>query len=232
MLEVGKIYPVEQVELIVSDAPHPYHVANYKEALDNWSKEVERKPELFNGDILLQHNIVIEDNVLRASCHVAPYSTLLHWLRGSRDDLIHLFAIGLIVSGDGLPIMGRMAPHTYNAGHVYAPSGSLDRGDILNSKIDLDRNIARELMEETALDCEQANKEHQFQVFVDKNVVIAAKRYYFDETAELLCAGINQFIADDPDAELSEVFAIGENGAYDDRMPSYMPLVLDWHFDK
>lgn len=232
MLKDGDTYQVDRIELAVTDEPHPYHVACNDDALANWQSEVKRKPELFNGDIILQDNITVDGRVLTASCHAAPYSTLLHWLRSSRSRLVHLFGLGLIVSSDDLPIVGRMATHTYNSGKIYAPSGSLDRGDIVDDRVELDRNIERELKEETDLDCQTAFMETQFQIFVDKGVVIAAKRCRFDKSAEDLCKEINEFVKNDPEAELSEVFAVGANDSYDDDMPSYMHPVLDWHFGR
>ncbi len=231
---IMETYPrfVRSVELSVSDQPHPYHEENSDIALKAWEEEVAKKPSLFNGLVMLDSAMNYQDDILEGTSHLVPYSTFLHWLQNPEGEGSHLFALGLIISKEGLPIVGRMADHTFNAGKCYSPSGSLDADDIVDGKIDLLANVERELGEETGLDLANAEIEAGFHMFKTNRNSIAVARCKFDLTAPEICAQINAFIASDPDAELSAVFAIEGKQNYDDNMSEYMVEILDWHFDQ
>lgn len=226
-------YPrfVHTIELNVSDQPHPYHVKKSHDALESWQDEIARKPSLFNGLVLLESAMSIEGKRLKGICHLVPYSTFLHWLQNIEGEGSHLFALGLIVSNDGFPIVGMMAEHTYNAGKCYAPSGSLDKDDIINGKVDLLANVARELGEETGLNLSNAEIEPGFHIFKTNRNMIAVTRCRFNLSASELCTQINSFIAKDNHPELSHVFAIERKHEYGDAITDYMIEILDWHFD-
>lgn len=223
---------VNSVELEVCDQPHPYHLANDEIAMVAWQKEVEKVPSLFNGNVTLESDFQYVDGKLKGKSYFVPYSTFLHWLQNENAEGNHLFAIGLIISSDGLPILGRMAENTYNAGKTYAPSGSLDEDDVKGGMIDINGNMARELHEETQLSLSDAVVESNFHIFSHGRKTTAVKRCVFDKTAVELCDSINEFIARDNDAELSEVFAIKNKGEYDADMASYMAQILNWYFDQ
>ena len=77
-----------------------------------------------------------------------------------------------------------------------------------------------------------AEIETGFHMFKTNRNSIAVTRCKFDLTAQEICAQINAFIASDPGAELSAVFAIEGKQNYGDNMSEYMVEILDWHFDQ
>ena len=230
MAETLPIY-VQSVELNVSDQPHPYHAENSELALTAWEDEIARKPSMFNGMVLLERELNYENDRLIGTSHIVPYSTFLHWVQNEDGEGDHIFALGLIISKEGWPILGQMAGHTFNAGKCYAPSGSLDTDDIHDGKVDLLANIKRELGEETDIDLSNAEIQSGFQIFRHGRKTIAVTRCLFDMTAEELCQKINDYIANDSDAELSKVFVIKDQHQYPENLTGYMNAVLDWHFD-
>lgn len=230
MAETFPIF-VQSVELSVTDEPHPYHVQNAEIALEAWQDEVAKKPLLFNGLVFLERELNFTGDRLAGISHLLPYSTLLHWLQNNEGEGDHLFALGLIISKEGFPLLGRMAEYTFNGGKCYAPSGSLDADDIENGKINLLANIERELGEETGLDLSKADIENGFHVFRHGRKTIPVTRCKFDLSAADLCKQINSFIGNDPEAELSEVFAVEEKQHYAENLAEYMIEILNWHFD-
>ena len=231
---IMETYPrfVRSVELSVSDQPHPYHEENSDIALKAWEEEVAKKPSLFNGMVMLDSAMNYQDDILEGTSHLVPYSTFLHWLQNPVGEGSHLFALGLIISKEGLPIVGRMADHTYHSGKCYAPSGSLDADDIKDGKVSLLANIEREIGEETGLDLSNAEIESGFHMFQTGRNFTAVARCKIDLTVRELCAQINAFIAHDPNAVLSAVFAIESKQTYGNNVSDYMVEILDWHFDQ
>ena len=230
MAETNPIF-VQSVELNVTDLPHPYHVKNADIALEAWQDEVARKPFLFNGLVFLDHSLTYQDDRLTGTSHLVLYSTFLQWLQNENGEGDHLFAVGLIVSKEGFPILGEMAAHTFNAGKCYAPSGSLDADDIEGDTINLLANITRELSEETGINLSNADIQQGFYMFCHGRKTIAVTRCNFDLTAEALCKQINEFIAKDPEAELAKVFAVESKTHYPETLADYMVGILNWHFE-
>ena len=187
MLEDGSVFTVDHVELTYSPDPHEYHKLHAEQGLAEWGAVITEKPSMFNGNVLLEAGLHRDGNTLRGVSHSIPFSSFIHWIKNNGQEGYHLFAMGLIISGDGFPILGRMADHTFNAGKIYGPSGSLDEDDILNGQIDLNANIIREIGEETGLGIETKSLSGPFDIFVFDRKVVAVKRIVFTESADVLC---------------------------------------------
>jgi 8-oxo-dGTP pyrophosphatase MutT (NUDIX family) len=230
MLEDGSVFTVDHVDLTYSSEPHDYHKLYAEHGLAEWDAAIAQKPSMFNGNVLLEAGLYRDGNSLKGSSHSIPFSSFIHWIKNNGQEGYHLFAMGLMISEDGFPILGRMADNTFNAGKVYGPSGSLDEGDIINGQIDLNANIIREIGEETGLESELQSLTGPFDIFVFDRKVVAVKRIVFSQSAGVLCQTINDFIQNDKDAELSEVFAIREPGRYEQKMAFHMPKILNWFF--
>ena len=59
--------------------------------------------------------------------------------------------MGALRASDGAYLLGVMGPQTVNAGKVYFPAGVPDLDDIVDDRVDLARNVRREMAEETGL---------------------------------------------------------------------------------
>ena len=231
MLEDGSVFTVDYVELTYSPDPYEYHKLYAEQGLAEWGDVIAQKPSMFNGNVLLEAGLHRDGNTLRGVSHSIPFSSFIHWIKNDGQEGYHLFAMGLMISGDGFPILGRMADHTFNAGKVYGPAGSLDEDDIVNGRVDLHANIIREISEETGLEIETKSLSGPFDIFVFDRKIVAVKRIVFTQKSDVLCQTINDFIQSDKDAELSEVFAIREPGRYEHKMALHMPKILNWFFD-
>ncbi|MFD1331196.1 NUDIX hydrolase [Methylopila musalis] len=120
----------------------------------NFAVEKARKPKIFDGRVLLAERVAIEDGRLTADYAETGFSTFLWWRaqgfpeRGVRN----VFGAAAVVSSDGAALLGRMAPHTANAGKIYFPAGTPDRDDLRGEAVDIEGSILRELWEETGLE--------------------------------------------------------------------------------
>ena len=150
----GTIFDVSSFRLEVRDGPHPWLTGNEAGIAANWEREIALNPRLFNGRMVFQRDLVLDDGHIRGAAHLVPYAAFLHWRRFGRGggDGYHLFAMPLILSRDGAVMAIRMADTTANPGRVYPPAGSLDDSDVHDGLCDLDGNMMRETREETGLD--------------------------------------------------------------------------------
>lgn len=225
----GHIFPVTAIDLRVIEGPHPYEIAEREQVAENWALEVARNPALFNGKMLLQRAVTIDDGAICGEAHVIDYATFLLWRRTWQVEwALHLFSLPVILSSDGAVIAVRMSQHTANPGRVYCAAGSLDNHDIRDGRCDLEGNMRREVREETGLDLDVATMETDFHALHDRGVITLFRLYRFAETADDLIAAIERHIASEEQSEVDAALAIrpGEPAAYD--YPSFMPKILDW----
>lgn len=231
MLTEDKITQVDGVNISYSNDEHPYHLKFSDIALENWAKETQRKPELFNGKILLFSKLDLADSKIECVCHSVPYSTYIHW-RASRDKIgFHLFPVPIIVSSEGYPILGKMAAHTFHAGEHYSPSGSLDEDDIADNMVDPFVNMTRELREETDLDLLQAKDMSDYFIHIHDNKVALFKVFKFQMKSTEIMSQVNEYIKNDPAAELEKVISISSLADSPKKMPAHMKPILDWYFE-
>src|SRR5665213_3308908 len=153
MIREPLVYRIDRLDL--SFTPKPWAFAQERRAdIDAFFAELQREnPALWNGRVLLLHGQVLAEGVLRGSYLETDYASFAAWRRWGKAEGIHdCFGAAAVMSSDGAFLLGRMAPHTFNDGKIYFPSGTPDPGDIIEGKVDLEFSLRRELKEETGLD--------------------------------------------------------------------------------
>ena len=226
----GVIIPIDDVEIRVNGAAHPFHLGEVERAQQNWQREIAANPHLFDGRMVLQRALRIEDGRIRGEGHVVPYSTFLWWRKTRAESAFHLFAMPAILSSDGALILVRMGSHTANPARVYSPSGSLEPEDIVDGRCDIAGNIRREALEETGIDLALATVEPGYHLLHMDRAVTVIRVYRYPETAAALVARVAAHIAADPEPEIDEAIAIfgPDPGAYN--YPPFIPPILEWLF--
>ncbi|MDQ0320786.1 8-oxo-dGTP pyrophosphatase MutT (NUDIX family) [Pararhizobium capsulatum DSM 1112] len=228
----GEIFRVSALELAVLDTPHPYELSESTSAASNWKEESARNPALFNGRMMLQRAVSIEQGAIRGEAHLIDYATFLWWRKTRpRDAALHLFGLPVILSSDGAVIAIRMAARTANPGRVYCAAGSLDDGDLLDGRCDVDGNMRREVKEETGLDLDMAQADSGFWALHNNEVITLFRLYRFPLTAQELVAAVETHISTDPDPEIDAVLAIRSADPDLHDYPPFMPKILSWIFE-
>lgn len=228
----GTIFPVSAVRIDVSPEPHPFHVAEVERARESWQREIAANPHLFDGKMVLQRAIRIEDGRIAASGHVVPYSTFLWWRRKRTPEALHIFGMPLILSSDGAMIAIRMGSHTANPGRVYSPGGSLEPEDIVDGRCDLDGNIAREVREETGIELSEATAEPGYQAVHMNGTLTVFRIHRLAATADEIVSEIAEHVAADPHPEVDEAVAIRGPDPEAHNYPDFIPPILEWLFAK
>lgn len=225
------MFAIESLDLTVSDMRHPFHAREHEAAARNWALELAANPALFDGEVLLQHDLSIRDGRVASEGSLVPFSIFLWWRRQVTPFAgHHVFGFALPVSSDGALIAIRMGPKTANAGQVYCAAGSLDRADIVDGRCDMLANMAREVGEETGLDLGQAEDEGRYFGSYARRRLLVCRRFHFRQTAEELVESVNAHMRDEADPEISGVVAIR---SADPDAHAYNPVMLPllrWFF--
>lgn len=227
------VFKVHSVTLRVEPGEHPFHLAERRQAQENWAMEREANPTLFDGPMVFQRTLTIRNGIIRAVGHIVPYSTFLWW-RKQPDGAggFHVYALPVPVSSDGAIIAIRMAPHTANPGQVYCPAGSFDASDVVGGVCDVLGNMAREVREETGLDLESAVAAPETHALHRQRRVALFRCFRFSMTADEMLARIAAHMATDEEKEIDAAIAIrSADPAAHPYSPAMLPLIA-WFFDQ
>jgi hypothetical protein len=227
------LYRVDRLELTFE--PKPWAFANERRAdIDSYFAKLQReKPAIWNGRVLLMHRRAIEGGVFRGAYLETDYASLAawgHWGRPAAAAIHDCFGAAAILSGDGAYLLGRMAPHTFNAGQIYFPAGTPDPSDIAGGKVDLEFSVQRELKEETGLDAAEFTPEPGWTAVVDGGLIVMIKVLRSVQSAEALRARILGQLAREQRPEFSEIRIVEGTADFDPAMPAFVTAFLAQRF--
>lgn len=236
MIDEHKILPLAGVELPIEPGMHPWHRANEAAIRLWWSREVERRPFLFNGKIVMHFPPQWHGDTLVARSRMADFACLSYWLaQGGKatseaDGICHFFGSPVLLSADGAVIMVRMSARTANPGKVYAPSGSLDASDVYGDKVDLLAYMAREVMEETGLDLADATPEQGMHVYRNGGIYTCYRRNELPFTAAEIERRVRIHLSFQNEPEIDGIFCYYGADQPSEPLTDYMRAFLRFHF--
>jgi 8-oxo-dGTP pyrophosphatase MutT (NUDIX family) len=226
----NRVVPVSGLDVRLDPAPHPFEIGHQLAIEENWRREREANPALFDGRLVLLSEVGYDDGRVVGRCHSVRYATLLYWRRARPQGAEHAYAHAALVSSDNALVAIRMGAHTANAGKVYFAAGSFEAVDFIDGVVDVEANMAREVREETGLDISGLPRDDEYQLFSRDGITVVFKRYYIDQPAEQIAAKITDFVERETDPEIAgPVIIRGRDNLPDGVMP-YMNAIIDWHF--
>lgn len=236
MIDEHKILPLANVALPLEPGMHPWHEANEVDIMAGWEREIERRPFLFNGDIVMQFPPQWDGDVLVARSRMANFACLIHWFeQGGKavtatDDICHFFGSPVLLTSDGAAVMVRMSAKTANPGQVYSPCGSLDGSDVFGDRVDLLANMAREVAEETGLDLADATPEAGMHIYRNGGIYTCFKRYVFPRTAAEIEKQVQEHLITQSEPEIEGLVFFFDAEQPNEPVPEYMRAFLRFHF--
>ncbi len=227
----GEVFAVDEIDLRLDPAPHPYAAAHREAIAEHWAREHAANPALFDGPVAFFSALRLAGRRLEGRCHLTGFSTFLQW-RAARLDQggEHCFAHGALVCGDGALLAVRMARHTANAGKVYFAAGSFDMHDIMEGRIDAAANIRREVGEETGLDVARARADAGWHCWSRDGRTVIFRRYRFRESADELARRVRDFVAAEAEPEIEGPVIIRRPEDLPADTVAHMPALVGWHF--
>ncbi len=234
MTEAPQIVEVVELDFDYDPAPWSFAEAEADRIADYWAALCGRKPALFNGRVLLLARRGLArraDGGLRLTgaffdTDFANYVAWRDWGHpGERVE--NCFAMAALRAADGAYLLGEMASHTLNAGHIYFPAGTPDPNDILGGKVDLDRSARRELLEETGLQPEEPAITENWTIVFGPWRIACMRPMTLALSADEAKARIDDFLRRDPHAELSRMHIGRRTEDIDEaRMPALVAAYL------
>jgi 8-oxo-dGTP pyrophosphatase MutT (NUDIX family) len=226
----GVVLPVDRVAVTLDSGPHPLEAGNRAAVDANWAREISEKPALFDGTVVLLSALSWRDGLLAGRCHAVRYATFLYWRRHRIAGAGHAFAHAMLVAADNALVAIRMAAHTLHPGRVYFAAGSFEPEDFPGGRVDLHRNMAREVLEETGIDIGRARRGLRHHVLATAEGTVIFRRYHLEADAEAAAERIRRFVERDAGAEIEGPVIIRDGGALPEGLMPHMRPLVEWHF--
>lgn len=202
-----KVAPVSSVFGSLLAGPSPVEAAERGAIAACWEQALAVRPKMFDGRVLLGESADLRDGALHVAFREVGFSTLV-WLRTLPPDdlrLLNVFGAAAVVSSDGAALLGRMAPHTANAGEVYFPCGTPDLDDVSGDRVDIEGSLIRELYEETGLAAPLVRATEKAFVVFDGRIVAFIRVIETALDSGALAAAARAHLADEAEPELDDV---------------------------
>src|SRR5262245_11894259 len=206
MTEIS-IVPIERLELAFVPRPWPFANERRAEIDAHFDAMRQSNPALWNGRVLMLHEHELRGPVFRGAYLETDFASLLAWRRWNFPDpwIKNCFAMGALLGSDGAFLLGVMSAHTSNPGYVYFPAGLPDLSDIDGTRVDLARNLMREIAEETGLARGDLDVEAGWTTVFAGPRIAHIKLLRARETAAELRTRILANLAHEPQPELADI---------------------------
>lgn len=225
------ILPVDAIDVRLDPTPHPFELDNQSTIAENWRREMEAKPALFDGTVVLLSALAYRDGRLIGRCHAVRYSTFMLWRKNRElSGAEHAYAHAVLVAGDNALVAIRMGSHTVNAGHVYFAAGSFEPIDFRDGLVDVDFNMIREVGEETGIDLSAAARGQRYHALSTPSGTVIFRRYRVAEPADEIARRISAFVAAEAEPEIEGPVIIRNAADLPDGLMGHMKPLIDWHF--
>lgn len=229
-LPLGVILPVDEIDVRLDPAQHPFERGREEAIAENWRHEVAAKPALFDGTVVLLSEFGYDAGRLFGRCHAVGYSTFLYWRKDRVATAAHAFAHPMLVSSDNALVAIRMGAHTVNAGRVYFAAGSFEPEDFPDGVVDAHGNMVREVLEETGLDISGVRRGKRHYALATEKGTVIFRRYFLDGTADEIASRIRDFVAGESEPEIEEPVIIRDARDLPDGLMGHMQPMIEWHF--
>ncbi|PBB41486.1 hypothetical protein CK222_23340 [Mesorhizobium sp. WSM3866] len=225
------ILPVDAVDVRLVASPHPFERDNQTAIAENWRREMEMKPALYDGTVVLLSALSYRDSRLIGRCHAVKYSTFMLWRKNRElSGAEHAYAHAVLVAGDNALVAIRMGSHTVNAGRVYFAAGSFEPIDFRDGLVDIDFNMIREVGEETGIDLSGAARGQRYYALSTSSGTVIFRRFRVAEPADEIAQHIKMFVAAEADPEIEGPVIIRNATDLPVGLMGHMKPLIKWHF--
>ena len=222
------IHRVKTLDMSFQPWSWPF-AAERRADIDTYFAIRRREKPIWNGRVLLGRNPVFAGNRFSASYFETDFTSFLAWRDWGFPDrsVFNGFGMGALRCSDGAFILGEMAQHTSNAGHVYFPSGTPGLEDIDDGAVDIPGSVARETEEETGLSAADYRAGHHWDCVVSGSVIAMIRILQVDVSGEELRGRIEANLAQQHQPEFAAIHLVCGMGDLTAAMPRFVTAFIE-----
>ena len=223
-----EIVPIERLNIAFAPRPWPFASERRGEIDAHFDVLRRSNPALWNGRVLMLYEHSIRGAVFHGTCLETDFASMLAWRHWDFPDAYvrNCFAMGALQASDGAFLLGVMAAHTSSPGMIYFPAGLPDLSDIDGARVDLTRNVMREIGEETGLTRADFEAEEGWTAVLAGPRIAQIKMLRVRETAPALRERILAHLASEAQPELADIRIVRGPADFEAMMPPFVTAFL------
>jgi len=224
-----KIALIDRLELCFAPQRWPFADQRRIEIDAHFAARCQTQP-LWNGRVLLLHEFSISQGVLRGAYLETDFASFLAWRDWGCPDagVRNCFSLGAVRGADGAFLLGVMADHTANAGHIYFPGGTPDPSDVTGDAVDLYGSVVRELAEETGLCVDLMRPQPGWYAVLAGPRIAMIKVLESSLRAAELRDHVLAHLAKERTPELADIRIVRAADQFDPMMPAFVTAFLSY----
>jgi 8-oxo-dGTP pyrophosphatase MutT (NUDIX family) len=226
------IHRVTTLDLSVQPWSWPFADERRVDIDAHFSAEQGKRPNLWNGRVLLGRNPVFAGDRFSADYFETDFASFLAWRDWGFPDenVFNGFGMGALLSSDGAFVLGEMGQHTANAGRIYFPSGTPDPDDVKGAMLDIEGSVAREVEEETGLIPADYKAAAHWDCIFTGVAVAMMQILQVDMPGEALRARIEANLERQHQPELAAIHLVRGMSDLDPAMPRFVTAYIEQQF--
>ena len=172
------VTPVNEVVVQLEEAPWPFATQNSEKISAFWRAKQKSHPHFYDGQVHVMTSWEIRNAQTSAAAFVGNlrrtnFASFLYWknCKASRQKEVDFSGGAALLCSDGALLMAVSGEHSIVPGTLEFPSGFVDISDFDDDKLNFDRHVEREVMEEFAITKAQLGRRKQYLVSAADGVV-------------------------------------------------------------
>lgn len=165
------VTPVNDVAVQLDDAPWPFATQNRENIAAFWRAKQESHPHFYDGPVHIMTSWEIRDDQTGAAAFVGNlrrtnFASFLYWkaCNANAQKEVDFSGGAALLCTDGALLMAVSGAHAIVPGALEFPSGFVDVADFDNHKLNFDRHVEREVIEEFVVTRAQLGEKKQYLV--------------------------------------------------------------------
>jgi 8-oxo-dGTP pyrophosphatase MutT (NUDIX family) len=233
-MSAPEVIPIDRLECSTAQWSWAFTRDRRAEIDTFFAAQQRANPALWNGRLLLMHQIAVTERTLRASFFETDYASMIAGIEWGviGQEVLAGFGAAALLSSDRVFITGLMANHTRNAGMICFPSGSLEPADVTGGNgVNVEACVRRELEEETGLTLNDYQCDPGWYAVRTGPRLPLFKIVRSSESSGILRDRILANLANQERPEFSEIYFVRDDSDLHAAMPDWMTAFLNfvWH---
>jgi hypothetical protein len=182
---------VNNVIVQLDEKPWPFATQNSEKISAFWQEQQRKHPHFFNGQVHVMTSWEIRGAKSSAAAFIGSmcrtnFASFLYWKMSKAHSLNEIdFSGGAVVlCSDGAPLMTLTGDHTIAPRTLEFPSGFVDVSDFDDDKLNFDRHVEREVLEELAITRVELDGPKKYLVSMADGIVQAFSIFTIDTNGD------------------------------------------------
>ena len=185
------VTPVKNIVVQLDEAPWPFATQNSGKISSFWQEKKRKHPHFFDGQVHVMISWEIRGAQTSGAAFIGNmcrtnFASFLYWKmsHAHSNNEVDFSGGAVVLCSDGALLMALTGDHTTAPGTLEFPSGFVDVSDFDGNKLNFDRHVEREVVEELVISKEELDGPKKYLVSMADGIVQALSIFTVDTNGD------------------------------------------------